>query len=58
MKEKNAYTPKQIHDAEQILDELAKVPETKRPFIVAVITAYMNGIEAGSVYMQSTVKEA
>jgi len=52
MKKGNYYTPEQMADAERILNELVKVPENKRPFIVAVITAYMNGIEAGSTYTQ------
>ncbi len=52
MKKENNFTPEQITDAEQFLNELAKVPENKRPFIVMVITAYMNGFEAGTTYTQ------
>lgn len=57
MQNKITYTPEQISDAEQFLNELAKVPESKRPFVITVVTAYINGIEAGSAYMQSVVKE-
>lgn len=52
MKKENSFTPEQISDVDQLLNELAKVPENKRPFVVTVITAYMNGIEAGSAYTQ------
>ena len=52
MKKENSFTPEQMSDAEQLLNELAKVPENKHSFIVAIITAYMNGIEAGSAYTQ------
>lgn len=52
MKNKKPFTPEQMSDVEQLLNELEKVPESKRPFIVTVITAYMNGIEAGSAYTQ------
>ena len=52
MKKENNFTPEQITDAEKFLNELAKVPENKRPFIVAVIIAYMNGIETGFAYTQ------
>lgn len=50
MQKENSFTPEQMSDVEQLLDELAKIPENKRPFIVTVIIAYMNGIEAGSTY--------
>lgn len=52
MEKDKSFTPEQMSDAEHLLNELAKIPENKRPFIVAVITAYMNGIEAGSTYTQ------
>lgn len=52
MEKEKALTNKQMSDAEQLLNELAKVPERKRPFIVAIMIAYMNGIEAGSTYVQ------
>ncbi len=52
MGKENPFTPEQLSDAEQFLNELAKVPENKRPFIVMVITAYMNGFEAGTTYTQ------
>lgn len=52
MKKENSFTPEQMSDVEQLLNELAKVPENKRPLVIAIITAYMNGIEAGSAYTQ------
>ena len=52
MKNEKPFTPEQMSDVEQLLNELAKVPENKRPFVVTVITAYMNGIEAGAIYAQ------
>lgn len=57
MKKENCFTPEQMYDAEQLLDELEKVPESKRAFIVAIVSAYMNGIEAGSAYAQGPVKK-
>ncbi|MCM1492591.1 MAG: hypothetical protein NC180_05115 [Muribaculaceae bacterium] len=53
MKKENSFTPEQMSDVEQLLNELERVSENKRPFVVTVITAYMNGIEAGSAYTQT-----
>lgn len=50
MKKENNFTSEQLSDAERLLNELVKVPENKRSFIVTVMTAYMNGIETGFAY--------
>lgn len=42
----------QIEDAENLLDGLAKVSENDRSFVVALVMAYMNGIEIGRIYAQ------
>lgn len=42
----------QIEDAENLLDGLAKVSKNDRSFVVALVMAYMNGIEIGRIYAQ------
>ena len=41
------YDPDLISDAERLLDALGKIHVSKRPLVVAIMTAYINGIEAG-----------
>ncbi len=46
----------QIEDAENLLDGLAKVSENDRSFVVALVMAYMNGIEMGRMYAKDRDK--
>ena len=49
IKEKS-YTPDAVEDAEKLLNALEDVKAEKRPFVVTIMTAYMNGLEAGEAY--------
>ena len=42
------YTNEQIGSARKLIDILMGVPEERRPFITAVATAYIDGVEAGA----------
>ena len=45
-----SYAPDVVEDAEKLLNALENVQAEKRPFVVTIMTAYMNGLEAGEVY--------
>lgn len=53
--EDKTYTSEQIADAERLLNELAKVEKSERPIIVALIMAYLNGVEIGRMYAPDKV---
>ncbi len=44
------YVPEQIADEEKLLNEFAKVEKSERPIIVAIMMAYLNGVEVGRMY--------
>lgn len=47
---KKSYTPDVVEDAEKLLNALEDIQAEKRPFVVTIMTAYMNGLEAGEAY--------
>lgn len=55
MKEKNNYSPDAVEDAEKLLNALEDVQAEKRPFVVTIMTAYMNGLEAGEAFAMQKI---
>ena len=46
-KHSESYSKDQIDDAEKLCQLIQKVPDEKRQMVAAVVTAYIDGIEAG-----------
>ncbi len=44
----NNISKDQIDDAEKLCQLIQKVPDEKRQMVAAVVTAYIEGLEAGS----------
>lgn len=48
VEKREGYTPEQIGDARKLIEILMRVPEEKKMLFTAVVTAYMDGVEAGT----------
>ncbi len=48
MEAEKIYSDEQIGSARKLIDILMGVPEKRRPVIVAIATAYIDGVEAGA----------
>ena len=48
MAAEKTYSDEQIGNARKLIDTLMGVPEKRRPVIVAIATAYIDGVEAGA----------
>lgn len=48
MEAEKIYSDEQIGNARKLIDTLMGVPEKRRPVIVAIATAYIDGVEAGA----------
>lgn len=48
--ENKMHTIEQMADAEKLLNELSKVKKDDRSFVVALVMAYLNGVEVGRMY--------